>query len=120
MKFILFLVIVLSSVSGFAASTQTVTGEVVDILCYASKGEHGLQHSDCSSKCIMEHSPVAVLTNQGDLYFPLRKDHQNLNLSLDKFAGRTVTFQGETHERNGVKVILLTSPIVELPQGEQK
>lgn len=89
-----------------AGSERTITGEVVDVVCYLSHGKEGLgkAHASCGKKCISSGLPVAI--RSGDqLYLASMKDHTPANATLADFAGELVTVRGTVRERDGQHVI---------------
>ena len=100
--------LVLSSVS-FAAEkkeagkTQTLTGEVVDLMCYLDHDAKGEKHKGCAEKCIKSGGPVGLLS--GDQLYLVIGDHAPMNDQLASKAAQTVTLKGKVVERNGMKMI---------------
>jgi len=86
-----------------AAQTQTVTGEVVDMMCYLDHGAKGEKHKGCAEKCIKSGGPVGLLS--GDTLYLVIGDHKPINDELSEKAAQTVTLKGKVVERNGVKMI---------------
>jgi hypothetical protein len=84
--------------------TQTIKGEVVDMMCYLDHGAKGEKHQGCASKCIKSGGPVGLLTADDQLYL-IVGDHQPMNDQLVDKAAKTVTLKGKVVERNGVKMI---------------
>lgn len=91
------------------AEIETITGEVMDTFCYATKDAQGKEHSQCASSCIKAGVPVAIRTTDGKLYFPLREDHKPANALFEKYGGEVVRTSGPVYEKNGVKFIVVTS-----------
>jgi hypothetical protein len=91
------------------AATETITGEVIDSFCYATKDSQGQEHSQCASSCIKAGVPVAILTVDGKMYFPLREDHKPANSLYEKLGGTRVKTTGVVYEKNGVKFIVVNS-----------
>ncbi len=87
-----------------AEGTKTVTGEVVDLMCYLDHGAKGQKHADCAETCIKAGGPVGLLTKQDQLYM-LIGDHKPLNDQVASRAGKTITVKGKVVERNGMKMI---------------
>lgn len=102
------LLIVLSAGSAFAID-QIVTGEVMDVFCYATRDARGKEHSQCASSCIKANVPVAVLTDEGVLYFPLRADHKAANPLFENYGGERVKVTGTVFEKNNTKFIVVNS-----------
>ena len=87
-----------------ADDAKSVTGEVVDLMCYLDHGAKGEKHAGCAEKCIKSGGPVGLLTKDDQLYLVIG-DHQPMNEELAPQAGKTVTLKGKVVERNGVKMI---------------
>jgi hypothetical protein len=87
-----------------SAATQTIKGEVVDLMCYLDHGAKGEKHKGCAKKCIESGGPVGLLTADNQLYLVIG-DHQPMNKELSGKAAETVTLKGKVVERNGMKMI---------------
>jgi hypothetical protein len=87
-----------------ADDAKSVTGEVVDLMCYLDHGAKGDKHAGCAEKCIKSGGPVGLLTKDDQLYLVIG-DHEPMNGTLAPHAGKTVTLTGKVVERNGVKMI---------------
>jgi hypothetical protein len=87
-----------------AGTTQTIKGEVVDLMCYLDHGAKGEKHKGCASKCIKGGGPVGLLTADNQLYLVVG-DHKPMNDELADKAAQTVTLKGKVVERNGMKMI---------------
>ena len=89
--------------------TQTLTGEVVDVVCYLSHGKEGLgkAHAGCAKKCIQEGLPVAMKVGD-QLYLAAMADHTPANAKLAALAGQRVTVQGVVMERDGQHLITIS------------
>ena len=85
-------------------ATQTIKGEVVDLMCYLDHGAKGDKHKGCASKCIKGGGPVGLLTADDKLYLVVG-DHKPINDTLGEKAAQTVTLKGKVVERNGMKMI---------------
>jgi len=85
-------------------ATQTIKGEVVDLMCYLDHGAKGEKHKGCASKCIKSGGPVGILTADNQLYLVIG-DHKPMNDELADKAAQTVTLKGKVVERNGMKMI---------------
>jgi hypothetical protein len=86
-----------------AAKTQTLTGEIVDLMCYLDHGAKGEKHKGCAEKCIKGGGPVGLLS--GDQIYLVVGDHQPMNEELAPKASQTVTLKGKVVERHGMKMI---------------
>lgn len=86
-----------------SSETKSLTGEVVDLMCYLDHGAKGEKHKGCARKCIEGGGPVGLLSGE-DLYLVVG-DHQPINDKLASKAGETVTLKGKVVERHGMKMI---------------
>ncbi len=91
-----------------AQDDVTVTGEVVDMSCYLSKGSKGAQHKACAQLCAKKGVPIGILTDSGDLYL-LIDDHNNPDPydALKKLAGEKAEVKGKKFSKGGVASILV-------------
>lgn len=85
------------------APTKSVTGEVVDLMCYLDHGAKGEKHQGCAEKCIKSGGPVGLLSGE-DLYLVIG-DHKPMNEELAPKAGQTITLKGKVVEKHGMKMI---------------
>jgi hypothetical protein len=90
--------------SSGGGSTQTIKGEVVDLMCYVDHGAKGEKHKGCATKCIKGGGPVGLLTADDQLYLVIG-DHAPVNDKLADKAAQTVTLKGKVVERNGMRMI---------------
>ena len=88
---------------GDAAAGKTLTGEVVDMMCYVDHGASGEKHAACAAKCIKGGGPVGI-TSEGKTYL-IVGDHKPMNAQLAEYAGKTVTLQGKVAEKDGISMI---------------
>jgi hypothetical protein len=86
-----------------AAANKTVTGEVVDLMCYVDHNASGDKHAACASKCIKEGGPVGI-ASQGKTYL-IVGDHKPMNDQLAPYAGKTITVKGKIAERGGLAML---------------
>jgi hypothetical protein len=86
-----------------AAAEKTVTGEVVDLMCYIDHGATGDKHSACGNKCIKGGGPVGVVEN-GKAYLVVG-EHKPINDELADSCGKTVTIKGKVAERGGMVML---------------
>jgi hypothetical protein len=84
-------------------NTKTVSGEVVDLMCYLDHGAKGEKHKGCAGKCIKNGGPVGLLS--GEQVYLVVGDHAPINDQLAAKAGETVTLKGKVVERSGMKMI---------------
>jgi len=86
-----------------AAAGKTVTGEVVDMMCYVDHNAAGDKHASCAAKCIRGGGPVGI-TSEGKTYLVVG-DHKPMNDQLAEYAGKTITLKGKVAERDGISMI---------------
>ncbi|HEY0139705.1 MAG TPA: hypothetical protein VGF48_02355 [Thermoanaerobaculia bacterium] len=106
---VLFLLLfALLSVAGDAATT-TITGEIVDLHCYTSRGEKGGAHAGCANACISRDVPAGLLADDGTLYLLVNEKPNSVKEKVAGKAGRKVTATGKIVERSGLKALQLVS-----------
>lgn len=104
------LVVLLSAFSGVAEEAQvTLTGEVVDLHCYISRGNKGEEHAGCSNACISRDVPAALLADDGTLYLLVNEKPVSVKEKIAGKAGKKVTAKGKVIERSGMKALQLAS-----------
>ena len=87
-----------------AAGEKTVTGEVVDMMCYVDHNAIGEGHGQsCGSKCIKNGGPVGIVEN-GKAYLVVG-EHKPINDQLADSCGKTITLKGKLAERGGVALL---------------
>jgi hypothetical protein len=109
---LLFLLILLAFFATAPATanddTVTLTGEVVDLHCYTSRGAHGEEHAGCSNACISRDVPAGLLVD-GTLYLLLNERPIAVKEKVAGLAGKTVKATGKVVERNGMKALMVDS-----------
>jgi len=86
-----------------AAAEKTVTGEIVDLMCYADHAASGEKHASCAAKCIKDGGPVGILS-EGKVYLVVG-EHKPMNDQLSEFAGKTVTLKGKLANKGGIAML---------------
>ena len=86
-----------------AAPIKTVTGEVVDMMCYVDHNAMGDKHASCAAKCIKGGGPVGI-TSEGKTYLVVG-DHKPMNDQLAEYAGKTVTLKGKLASNGGIPML---------------
>jgi hypothetical protein len=87
-----------------AAAEKTVTGEVVDMMCYVDHNAMGDSHGQsCGSKCIKNGGPVGIVEN-GKAYIVVG-EHKPMNDELADSCGKTITLKGKFIERGGIAML---------------
>ena len=89
---------------GDPKNKKTITGEVIDITCYASAGAKGDGHKECAQMCINNGLPIGILDKSGKVYVAV-KGHMPAKSELYDFIAQNVTASGTVSERGGVRVI---------------
>jgi hypothetical protein len=87
----------------------TLTGEIVDMHCYISRGAKGAEHAGCSNACISRDVPAGFLADDGTLYLLVNEKPVSVKEKVAGKAGKKVTVHGKVVERNGVKALQLAS-----------
>ncbi|MGH7788671.1 MAG: hypothetical protein ACRERC_17510 [Candidatus Binatia bacterium] len=87
----------------------TVSGEVVDLACYLSKGSKGKRHKQCAELCAKKGLPIGVLTDAGDVYL-LIEDHDDPAPydAAKGLAGEHAEVTGKKFAKGGVASILVS------------
>jgi hypothetical protein len=91
-----------------AATKDKITGEVVDITCYASHGAKGDKHAACAQKCLQGGMPAGIVAD-GKLYVVTMKDHTSPSTKLAAWAGKNVTAEGTKLENGGTNIFEIDS-----------
>ena len=87
-----------------AAAEKTVTGEIVDMMCYVDHNAVGEKHGQsCGAKCIKSGGPVGILEN-GKAYLVVG-EHKPMNDQLADSCGKTITLKGKLAERGGIAML---------------
>ena len=92
------------------AQTTTVKGEVVDVGCAVKKapGGKGADHAGCAMACAKKGLPVGVMT--ADAIYTITGDYvANNNAKLLEFVAKQVEVTGTVTEKDGQKMIAVTS-----------
>ena len=87
-----------------AAGDKTVTGEIVDMMCYVDHNTMGEEHGQkCGAKCIKNGGPVGIVEN-GKAYLVVG-EHKPMNDELAESCGKTITLKGKFVERGGIAML---------------
>jgi hypothetical protein len=87
-----------------SAGEKTVTGEIVDMMCYLDHNAMGEGHGQsCGAKCIKNGGPVGIVEN-GKAYLVVG-EHKPINDELADSCGKTITLKGKLAERGGIAMI---------------
>jgi hypothetical protein len=91
-----------------AGAADKLTGEVVDITCYASHGGGGEKHASCAQKCLGAGMPAGIVAD-GKLWVVTMKDHTAPGAKLAALAGKLVNATGAKLEKDGARVFEIDS-----------
>jgi hypothetical protein len=87
-----------------ASAEKTVSGEVVDMMCYVDHNAMGEKHGQsCGAKCIRSGGPVGIVS-EGKAYLVVG-EHKPMNDQLAEYCGKTITVKGKMAERGGIAMI---------------
>jgi hypothetical protein len=86
-----------------AASEKTLTGEIIDLMCYADHNATGEKHAECAALCIKGGGPVAILSD-GKAYLVVG-EHKPMNDQLAEYAGKTITLKGKLASNGGIPLL---------------
>ena len=88
---------------GDAGAEKTVTGEIVDMMCYVDHNATGDKHAGCAAKCIKGGGPVGIVSD-GKAYLVVG-EHKAMNDELAEYAGKTITLKGKMATNGGVTML---------------
>ena len=92
------------------AKEMTVKGEVVDQGCYTKDhSKVGEAHKDCAATCAKKGLPMAILTEDGQLYQITGGLAADNNAKLVAHVSHTVEVTGDVSERDGKMTIAADS-----------
>src|SRR5882724_4288154 len=87
-----------------AAAEKSVTGEIVDMMCYVDHNAIGEEHGkSCGAKCIKNGGPVGIV-EKGKAYLVVG-EHKPMNDELADSCGKTITLKGKLAERGGIALL---------------
>jgi hypothetical protein len=109
-----FSIVCLLLVAGLAAGADagksiTVKGYVLDSACAFTKGLKKPISTDCAVACAKAGSPLVILTDNGDIYWPIADTtpSSSQNEKLLPFAGKKVTASGKVFQRGGSTAMVI-------------
>lgn len=92
------------------AETKTVKGEVVDVACQTKKapGGQGDAHKGCATACAKKGAAMGIMAS--DAVYEIQGDYAaNNNAKLIEYVASQVEATGEVSEKDGKKIITVTS-----------
>ena len=92
-----------------AAESKTVTGEIVDMACYAKSADNVAPgHSACAMKCAQGGGALGILTADGVLAITGSMTNDN-NAELLDYVAKNVKAMGDVSEEDGQMSINVSS-----------
>ena len=92
-------------------SKATITGLVRDIACPIQNLDSNATHLSmkCVLACVKGGSPLAILTDDGELYLPIsdKMPDTDQRENLMPFVGKYVQASGTVFERKGTRAIVI-------------
>lgn len=101
---------VASLMSPVTAQQMTIKGEVVDVACATKKapGGKGADHASCAMACAKKGLAQGIMTS--DAIYTITGDYAaNNNAKLLDFVAKNVEVTGTVTEKDGQKMIAITS-----------
>jgi len=92
-----------------AAAEVDVTGEIVDLHCYLTRGARGAAHAGCANACLGRGVTPALLAKDGRLLMLLGERPFPVKEMIAGLAGEDVTVTGAMVQRDGVRALLVKS-----------
>jgi hypothetical protein len=90
--------------------TVTLSGQVVDLSCFLSKGAHGASHAACATACAKAGGALGILTKDGDVVVSIEPGPgKNPNTLLLPYVEQNVTVTGTEFDSHGVKSIAVAT-----------
>jgi len=85
----------------------TLTGEVVDLHCYVTRGAAGPDHAGCANACIGRGVTPGFLADDGRVFVLLGGRPFSVKDQIAGLAGEKVTLTGTPVERGGMHALQL-------------
>ena len=95
---------------GNRGTLTVVTGNLVDIDCFAENGGFGPEHEECSRFCARKGLPAGLLDSAGHISLILGRNHQPLMAVSEPLLNHmetTVTIHGERLKRGEMTVLVV-------------
>ena len=94
----------------FAEDAKTWNGEVLDLVCYIGSGAKGEGHAGCAKGCAKGGQPMGLLTDDGSvLLLSIDRKNPAPYEALKELAGENASVTGKMSERDGMKVLVVSS-----------
>lgn len=90
--------------------TVTLTGEVMDLVCYMQHPEsgQGAEHAQCAKQCINKGLPPGLKVGE-QLYLLMGEGHASIIEQVAPLAGKQAKVTGRIIEQAGLKALVVTS-----------
>lgn len=89
-------------------TTITIIGEPIDPACYITMGSKGIDHKACAEVCNKAGQSLAILANDGSLFFAIEgAPGASPDSILLPFIGTKVKVTGKVFERGGSKAMVV-------------
>ncbi|MBN22436.1 MAG: hypothetical protein CL678_14225 [Bdellovibrionaceae bacterium] len=93
------------------AKESRIEGKLVGLTCFVKHGATGEGHRKCAQECAEKGLPLGILTADGKLFQVSGQGHASLketNMKLLKYAEKDIIAMGETFEKNGMNMIVVS------------
>jgi hypothetical protein len=92
--------------AGAGGNEMTITGQVIDVNCFTTKGASGAGHKACAQACAKAGVPLAILGSDGTIYMPVSSSPGDpQNSKLIPFAEDKVKVTGIHRMASGLHTI---------------
>ena len=85
----------------------TLSGEVVDLHCYLTRGASGAEHAGCGNACLARGVTAGFLADDGRVFVLLGGRPFSVKDQIAGLAGEKVTLTGTPVERGGMRALQL-------------
>jgi hypothetical protein len=92
-----------------ATPAQSLTGEIVDMHCYLTRGERGPGHAGCANACIGRGVTPGFVAEDGRVFLLLGERPVSVKELVAGLAGSRVVVQGKPVERDGLRGFQVTA-----------
>jgi len=95
------------SVRSADTADVTLSGEVVDLHCYLTRGASGAEHAGCGNACLARGVTPGFLADDGRVFVLLGARPFPVKETIAGLAGEKVTLTGTLVDRGGLRAIQL-------------
>ena len=89
----------------------TLSGEVVDLHCYLTRGASGPEHAGCGNACLARGVTPGFLADDGRVFLLLAARPFSVKDQVAGLAGEKVTLTGTPVERAGLHALKVESVV---------